>query len=417
MKQISLAVVGQGYVGLPLAVLGLESGLKVLGLDIDPEKVARLNRGQFDSPDISLDQAKKTVSLGYRATLDFSEINGFDYVVITVPTPLLDGAPDLSYVEAAADQVARHISRGTTVILESTTYPGTTRDLVVPILEEGSGFTAGSDFMVGYSPERIDPGNEVWNLGNTPKVVGGLDSVSLRSVVALYASLGIALEEVDSLEIAEMSKLIENTFRHVNIALMNELAMFSGALGVDIWKAIEAAATKPFGFMRFLPGPGVGGHCLPIDPSYLSWKVSETTGHPFEFVELANKINDGMPEYVTRRVLEKVEEIGSGLVSSHLLIWGLAYKPNTGDIRQSPSLAIVKLLLQAGFSLAVYDPLVPDYLWPPGIPRVVDWQGETFDLCVVVTAQDMEGLVRLQSQEIPVLDTRNVVFGENVTYL
>ena len=264
--------------------------------------------------------------------------------MITVPTPLREGAPDLSFIEAAARDLAQNLTVGSTVVLESTTYPGTTDELVVPILERGSGLVAGQQFHVGYSPEPIDPGNPIWNFQNTPKVVSGIDAKSLDAVNAFYSTLVTSTVQVSSTKVAEMTKLLENTFRHVNIALINELSMFANQLSVDVWEAIDAASSKPFGFMRFTPGPGVGGHCLPVDPSYLSWKVKRTLGDPFRFVELANDVNEHMPSYVTSRITQILNRKRMAVNGSRILVLGLAYKKNTGDMRESPSIAICDLL-------------------------------------------------------------------------
>ncbi len=283
----------------------------------------------------------------YSAASDYAAAEGFDICVIAVPTPLRDGAPDLGYVEEAGRALATYVTSGCTVILESTTYPGTTEDILGPLLEDGSGLNAASDFFLGYSPERIDPGNPRWHLGNTPKVISGVNAASLDRVQDFYSRIVDATVPVSSPRIAELTKLLENTFRHVNIALVNELAMFANQMGIDVWEAIDAAATKPFGFQRFAPGPGVGGHCLPIDPSYLSWQVKKILGRNFRFVELANDINDHMPEHIVHRIIQGLNARSKSVKGSRILLLGLAYKKNVGDVRESPAIEVVPWAVQA----------------------------------------------------------------------
>ena len=287
-----------------------------------------------------------------------------------MPTPLHEGNPDLSYIEDAARTLGPFLRPGATVILESTTFPGTTEELFGPLLEETSGLRAGDDFHLGYSPERIDPGNATWRFENTPKVVSGIDTASLQAVQDFYDRLVERTVTVSTPKEAELAKLLENTFRHVNIALVNELAMFADDLGIDVWEAIDAASTKPFGFLRFTPGPGVGGHCLPIDPSYLSWHVRRSLGHAFRFVELANDVNDHMPDYVVRRLVVALNREAKAVKGSRILLLGLSYKKGTGDARESPSHVISRQLLALGADLAAADPHVLDVHAPPGIPRV-----------------------------------------------
>ena len=329
-----LVVVGQGYVGLPLAMRAVEVGYHVVGYDTDAARVKRLAAGQSFVEDVSAEALQAALASGYEPSSEPRSCRGFDVAAITVPTPLREGNPDLSYIEEAARTVARYLRPGATVILESTTYPGTTEELVGPILEEGSGLVAGADFALGYSPERIDPGNQEWTLVNTPKVVSGVDPASLEAVRSFYDSLVERTVPVSGPKAAELTKLLENTFRHVNIALVNELAMFAADLGIDVWEAVEAASSKPFGFMAFTPGPGVGGHCLPIDPSYLSWRVKRALGQSFRFVELANDVNDHMPDYVVRRVIEALNRRRLAVNGSRVLLLGLSYKRNTGDARE-----------------------------------------------------------------------------------
>ncbi|WP_371665454.1 nucleotide sugar dehydrogenase [Streptomyces sp. NBC_01241] len=365
IQQRRVLVVGQGYVGLPLAIRAAEVGYHVVGLDVDTERVKRLVAGQSyieDVPDARLGPV--LASGAYRPSLDTADCADFDLAIVTVPTPLRDGAPDLSHVEDAAWMLGRHLKPGATVILESTTYPGTTEELFGPILERASGLAAGHDFCLGYSPERIDPGNREWRLENTPKVVSGIDAASASTIREFYGSLVDTIVLVGTCKEAELAKLLENTFRHVNIALSNELAMFAHDLGIDIWAAIDAAATKPFGFMRFTPGPGVGGHCLPIDPSYLSWRVQRTLGRSFRFVELANDVNSHMPDYVVRRLVDGLNERKKALNGSRILLLGLAYKANTGDARETPASRIAELLIGMGAEVQAVDPHVVDDAHP-----------------------------------------------------
>lgn len=354
-----VVIAGQGYVGLPLAVRAAEVGHRVVGYDVDEERIKRLAVGESYVEDIPPGRLQAVLDSGaYRPSIEPRDCAGFDIAVITVPTPLRDGVPDLSYIESSARMLARYLRPGATVVLESTTYPGTTQELLGPLLEEGSGLTAGADFSLGYSPERIDPGNAVWRLENTPKVVSGLDPASLEAVGGFYSSLVETVVPVSSCKEAELTKLLENTFRHVNIALVNELAMFAHDLGIDVWEAIDAASTKPFGYLRFTPGPGVGGHCLPIDPSYLSWRVERALGRSFRFVELANDVNSHMPDYVVRRLVEGLNERRRSVNGSKVLLLGLAYKANTGDARETPSARIAQLLAQMGAEVRAADPHV-----------------------------------------------------------
>src|SRR6266581_4426863 len=362
----AVVVAGLGYVGLLLAVRAVAAGHEVAGYDTDLVRVKRLEAGESYVEDVpSCDLAAALESGRFRPSVNADACDGFDVAVITVPTPLRDGLPDLSCVEAASRTLARYLRPGATVIVESTSYPGTTQEQVRAWLEDGSGLVAGPDFHLGYSPERIDPGNRTWTLATTPKIVSGIDADSLAAVQSFYRGIADRTVAVSSPREAELAKLIENTFRHVNIALMNELAMFGRELGVDVWEAIDAASTKPFGFMRFSPGPGVGGHCLPIDPSYLSWRVERTLGQRFRFVELANDINSHMPDYVVRRLVLALNERGRPMRGSRILLLGLAYKKNTGDARESPAIRVAELLSRMGAEVRAADPLVTE-------PAVID---------------------------------------------
>jgi UDP-N-acetyl-D-glucosamine dehydrogenase len=413
-----IVIVGQGYVGLPLSVATFAAGNRVTGIDLDLRKIELLVSGISPVEDIPSDVLKPALAnKSYKASNNYADAKDFDFAILTVPTPLAAGQPDLSFIESAGESIAVHLRAGATVILESTTYPGTTEELLVPLLEKGSGLVAGEDFFVGYSPERIDPGNPTWNLLNTPKIVSGINDESLERVQGFYQSLGIPTVTVKGTREAEMSKLLENTFRHVNIALVNELARFSRFLGVNLWEAIEAANTKPFGFMKFTPGPGVGGHCLPIDPSYLSWAIKDKTGSDFKFVSLANSVNNSMPEFVLERAREVLTQKGMKLQGAKTVILGLAYKPNTGDTRESPALALAELLSLEGAEVYGVDTHVPMALWPAGISRVEPDSDSRFDLAILVTNHTNIKLPWILSQSKSVLDTRNCLQGTNVEQL
>ncbi|XKJ35234.1 nucleotide sugar dehydrogenase [Streptomyces sp. 147326] len=416
----NLIVVGLGYVGLPLAVRAVEAGYSVLGVDTDELRVKRL--GACDSYIEGVDDARLmaiTDSGHFRAATDYDAIDGFDVCVITVPTPLREGVPDLSFVECAGRSIAPHISPGATVVLESTTYPGTTESLLLPLLEAGSGLRAGADFHLGYSPERIDPGNPDWHLENTPKVISGIDDASLRSVEKFYGDIVERTVPVSSCRTAELTKLLENTYRHVNIAMVNEMAMVSRQLGADIWEAVEAASSKPFGFMPFRPGPGVGGHCLPVDPSYLSWQVKRLLKQDLRFISLANEINDHMPSHAVLRITRGLNERGKSVKGSRVLQLGLAYKKNTGDIRESPALAIARSLLDLGARLVVAEPHTDSYLVPPQITRVEVTEAEVraADVVVVATDHDAFDYALIEEAGAYVFDTRNRCRGERVEIL
>ncbi|MGH3851537.1 MAG: nucleotide sugar dehydrogenase, partial [Pseudonocardiaceae bacterium] len=317
--------------------------------------------------------------------------------------------PDLSFIQAAAVILAGYLTRDAIVVLESTTYPGTTEELVAPILEDGSGLVAGVDFHLGYSPERIDPGNPEFNLVNTPKVVSGINPISLEAVAGFYDSIVTTTVRVSGTREAELVKLLENTFRHVNVALVNELAMFASELGIDVWEAIDAASTKPFGFMRFTPGPGVGGHCLPIDPSYLSWRVRRLLGQPFRFVELANDVNDHMPDYVVRRLVIALNHRRQAINGSRILLLGLAYKRNTGDDRESPAVAVADRLVHLGAQVRAADPHVGDDHLDGRVIRVQASPEElaAADVVVLLTDHDAFDLESVSKHARYVLDTRH----------
>lgn len=415
-----LIVVGLGYVGLPLAVRAVEVGYSVVGVDTDELRVKRL--GACDSYIEGVDDARLVAAADsgrFHATTEYKYIDGFDVCVITVPTPLREGVPDLSFVECAGRSVAPHLTPGATVVLESTTYPGTTESLLRPLLEAGSGLTAGDHFHLGYSPERIDPGNPDWHLENTPKVISGIDAASLSRVERFYGDIVERTVSVSSCRTAELTKLLENTYRHVNIALVNEMAMVSRQLGADIWEAVDAASTKPFGFMPFRPGPGVGGHCLPVDPSYLSWQVKRLLKRDLRFISLANEINDHMPDHVVRRITRGLNERGKSVKGSRVLQLGLAYKKNTGDIRESPALVLARSLLALGARLVVSEPHTDAYLVPLDITRVEFNEAEirAADVVLVATDHDVFDYALVERAGAYVLDTRNRCRGERVEIL
>ena len=420
MNEQRLVVVGQGYVGLPLAMRAVEAGYLVVGYDVDEHRIKRLNEGESYVEDVSDEHLAAAIATRrYTASSESRSCAGFDVAVVTVPTPLREGVPDLSFIEGAAIALSRFVRPGATVILESTTYPGTTQEMVAPLLEEGSGLVAGIDFYVGYSPERIDPGNSEWTLVNTPKVVSGINEASLVAVKRFYDRIVECTVPVSTPKEAELTKLLENTFRHVNIALVNELAMFAGDLGIDVWEAIEAASTKPFGFMPFFPGPGVGGHCLPIDPSYLSWRVRQSLGHSFRFVELANDVNEHMPDYVVRRLTSALNQRRLAVNGSRVLLLGLAYKKNTGDARESPARTIAERLLCLGADVRAVDPhLAFDAI--DGRITLVDAtfdEAKAADAVVVLVDHDAFDLDTIVAAAPYVLDTRHCVAGHNVEHL
>lgn len=405
-----VVVVGLGYVGLPLAMAACDIGLEVVGVDIDQRKVDLLKSGVSYVEDVDSRTLQAHLRSGsFLSSTDYSVVKNFDVAVITVPTPLTEGLPDLSFIEDAANALSPFLTEGSTVILESTTYPGTTEELLIPALELHSNFRVGKDFFVGYSPERIDPGNKTWTLISTPKVTSGVNSESLKKVNDFYESLGIQTVPVKGTREAELTKLLENTFRHVNIALVNEICIFANLIDVDVWEAIRAAESKPFGFMKFLPGPGVGGHCLPVDPSYLSWAIKQKTGSTFQFVELANSINRNMPRYVVERAAQMTPTLP--LSRARVLLVGLAYKPNTGDVRESPALDIARLLFDEGARVFGLDEHVNENLWPKGIVKVDEETNEIFDIILILNIHEGVNLSKLLNSKVPVLDTRNSIDG------
>ncbi|GAA2295002.1 nucleotide sugar dehydrogenase [Glycomyces scopariae] len=408
---VDLVVVGQGYVGLPLAQAATARGLTVVGLDRTQRVVDALNAGSSHIDDIADAELRQMLDQGYTATTDAAVQARAKAIVICVPTPLGEaGGPDLAAVIGASRAAGRHLRRGALVVLESTTYPGTTEEVVAPILQEESGLVPGVDFCLAFSPERVDPGNPVYGIVNTPKVVGGLTPACTAAAKALYSRFIDTIVEAKGPREAEMAKLLENTYRHVNIALVNEMAVFCRELGVDLWDAIGLAKTKPFGYQAFYPGPGVGGHCIPIDPNYLSYKV-RTLGYPFRFVELAQEINNRMPEYTVSRAMAKLNEAGIALSRARVLLLGVTYKPDIADQRESPSTPVGRKLLDAGAELAYHDPHVTS--WSVGgqeVERVADLATAKADLIVLLT-NHAEYRPEALPAGVPVLDTRGALRG------
>ena len=380
-----LGVVGLGYVGLPLAVEAATSNLKVIGFDINSERVEMINNGHSPIEDISNEELSQSLQ-NFHSTIDSKDLSQCRNIVISVPTPLTDYQPDLSYVINAAKTVGENLVKNQVVILESTTYPGTTVEVLIPNLEKMSGLKAGEDFFVGYSPERIDPGNEVWKFKNTPKVISGINNVSTEKIQSFYESIIDETVLVKGTKEAEMVKLLENTYRHVNIALINELAILCKMLDIDIWEVVNAAKTKPFGFESFKPGPGVGGHCIPVDPEYLSFKTRQI-GKPVRFVELAQEINNSMPLYVVNQVNEILNKNKIILNSSKILLMGVAYKKDISDMRESPAIDIAELLLDKDVDISYYDPYVEEFKVSGHIiNREVDTNSfEDYDMLLVLT--------------------------------
>jgi len=383
-------IVGQGYVGLPLAMRAVEVGYEVVGFDTDKRKISALTSGESYIDDITSEVVATALATGrYLPTSEEASLGAFDLAVITVPTPLREGLPDISFIEQATKTVGRYLSRGATVVLESTTYPGTTEEIVVSILEDTSGLRAGSEFHLGYSPERIDPGNKVWTFEKTPKLVSGIDDRSLGLVDEFYSSLVDTTVRMAGTKEAELAKLLENTYRHVNIALVNELAIHARSLGIDFWDVIEGASTKPFGFQAFWPGPGVGGHCLPVDPSYLSWQFERQLGAVSRFVKIANDVNNSMPSYVVERVQAGLNQRRKPVNGSKVLVLGLAYKKNSNDARETPATGVIKSLLSLGAEIRVFDTHVEDYELDDHIERIESLDiGELRDADAVLLITD-----------------------------
>ena len=412
-RKARIGVIGLGYVGLPLAVEFAKKGFDVTGFDVDASKVTELNAGRSYILDVKTQDVKACVDAGrLRATADMSQLKDMDAIDICVPTPLRKTKdPDLSYVVQAVDSVKAHLKRGQLVILESTTYPGTTDEVVQPALEEG-GLKAGEDFYLAFSPERVDPGNESYSTRTIPKVVGGVDEASTELAADLYGAIIDTVVQVSSTRVAEMVKLLENTFRAVNIGMVNEIALMSHRMNIDVWEVIDAAKTKPFGFMPFYPGPGLGGHCIPIDPFYLSWKARQS-GFECRFIELAGHVNSSMPAYVVERVGEALNSAKKAINGSKIHLFGVAYKKDVTDMRESPALDILELLHQRGATLSYTDPYVPKLhhgdLQLCSVPE--ENAGQGIDCAVICTNHRVFDYPAIVKRFPLVVDTRNALKG------
>ena len=415
-RSATVGVVGLGYVGLPLLVEFAKAGFSAIGFDIERSKVDQINDGESYIPDVPADELASVVRAGRLvATTDFGRLTEVDTVNICVPTPLRKTKdPDLSYVVSAAESVAAHLHEEQLVILESTTYPGTTEEVVRPMLERG-GLEAGRDFFLAFSPERVDPGNAEWRTANIPKVVGGTDADSTNAAVALYRQIVKEVVPVSSTRVAEMVKLLENTFRAVNIGLVNELALMCRDLNVNVWEVIDAAKTKPFGFMPFYPGPGLGGHCIPIDPFYLSWKARQS-GFESRFIELAGHINSGMPRYVLERISDALNGVAKPLKGSRIHLFGIAYKANVGDVRESPAIDIAELLHERGAIVSFSDPFVGHMVAGSLEASAVEPQAafdRGFDCAVITTPHEAFDYDDIVARSPLIVDTRNALKGRS----
>lgn len=413
-KTARIGILGMGYVGLPLAVVFAETGFIVTGIDPDQRKVEALKKGVSYIPDVPTETVAKLVKSGHlKATSDFSALKEIEAVSICVPTPLRKtGDPDMSFIMSATEELARYMHPGMVVVLESTTYPGTTREMLLPKLGAEKGLTVGENFFLAFSPERVDPGREDWTTINTPKVMGGITEACSEVAAAWYSQALKTIHPVSSAEAAEMAKLLENTFRMINIGLVNEMAIMCERLGVDVWEVIEAAASKPFGFMKFTPGPGLGGHCIPIDPLYLSWKM-KTFNYNAHFIELASEINTNMPRYVVNRVMEAMNARGELLKGSKCLVLGAAYKPDIDDLRESPALDVIGLLQKNGAEVSYHDPYIPhlhthDGLEMESVPDLMA-AVRTSDCVVIVTNHKVYDYPAILEAARFIFDSRNAL--------
>lgn len=408
-----VAILGLGYVGLPLAVVFAEAGFEVTGIDPDHRKVETIQSGDSHIQDIPGEQVGRLVAAGkLKATTDFSVLSEMDAVSVCVPTPLRKtGDPDLSFILSATDELAKYMHPNMIVVLESTTYPGTTREIMLPRLGDEKGLKAGENFFLAFSPERVDPGRKDWTTLNTPKVVGGITEDCSEVAAVWYQQAMQTVVPVSSAEVAEMAKLLENTFRMINIGLVNEMAIMCGRLGVDVWEVIDAAATKPFGFMKFTPGPGLGGHCIPIDPLYLSWKL-RALNYTARFIELASEINTNMPRYVVNLVMDAMNEQGKSLKGRRVLVLGVAYKPDIDDLRESPALDVIGLLEKKGAHVSYHDPYIPRIKHEghemTSVPDMME-AVRSSDCVVIVTNHSNYDYTAILDQAPLIVDTRNAL--------
>lgn len=414
-RTAKIGVVGLGYVGLPLAVEKAKAGYRTIGFDIQREKVEMVNAGQNYIGDVVNEDLKALVeSKMLAATTDFSCVANVDFIAICVPTPLdAHQQPDISYIRDSAREIAKHLKKGTIVVLESTTYPGTTEELLKPILEEGSGLTCGEDFYLGFSPERVDPGNLIYKTKNTPKVVGGIGKEATSIIAAMYRNvLEGEIYEVSSPAVAEMEKILENTYRNINIGLINELTMLCHKLGISMWEVIDAAKTKPYGFQAFYPGPGLGGHCIPLDPYYLSWKAREYGFHT-SMIEAAGMVNDRMPEYCVTRAGLMLNRMKKSVSGAKVLILGVAYKQDIDDYRESPALKVVERFENYGAEVSYYDPWVPRYKYKgklhESLPALTEKVLRSADIVVVTAAHTNVNYELVQANAAMIFDTKNAM--------
>jgi UDP-N-acetyl-D-glucosamine dehydrogenase len=414
-KTAKMAVLGLGYVGLPLAVVFAEAGFTVMGIDPDKRKIDALKQGESYIPDVETEVVARLVKAGkLQASTEFSQLTEVDAISICVPTPLRKtGDPDLSFIVSATEEMARYLHPGMVIVLESTTYPGTTRELVLSALTEKGDLQVGEDFFLAFSPERVDPGREDWTTINMPKVIGGITPACGEVAALWYSGALESVVPVSSAEVAEMAKLLENTFRMVNIGLVNEMAVMCERLSIDVWEVIDAAATKPFGFMKFTPGPGLGGHCIPIDPLYLSWKL-KSLNYNARFIELASEINTNMPRYVVERAQEALNDIGKALNGSKLLVLGAAYKPDIDDMRESPALDVIGLLREKKAEVSYHDPFIPRVEHDDWVLESVEdplTEAKKADMVLVITNHSDYDYPALLKASKAILDTRNA-FGD-----
>ena len=414
-KEITVGVVGLGYVGLPLAVEKARAGFRTIGFDVQEEKVSLVNSGHNYIGDVIDDDLKELVEDGkLSATTDFTFVKDVDFIAICVPTPLdRHQQPDISYVKNSTVEISKHLTKNTMVVLESTTYPGTTEELIKPLLEEGSGLKCGADFYLGFSPERVDPGNAVYKTKNTPKVVGAIGKDATEVIASMYrAVLEGDVYEVSSPAIAEMEKILENTYRNVNIGLINELAMLCDKMNINLWEVVDAAKTKPYGFQAFYPGPGLGGHCIPLDPYYLSWKAREYGFHT-SMIESSMMINDKMPEYCVERASKILNRFKKSLNGSKILILGVAYKQDIDDYRESPAIRVIEELEPTGAIVDYYDPYVSSYkergVVKDGLKEINESIVESYDLVMVTAAHTTVDYEMIQRSAKTVFDTKNVM--------